>query len=108
MTRISLFKPSMEAEGELLEGLQALWTCPVYAQISIGGVGPLPPQLRWPAVEELPHSSLTVVIPQLPRGSFEQIGSIEAPIRCQQERGAFEVLWVREQSILLSLREKFL
>jgi hypothetical protein len=74
---------------------------------------PLPLQLFAPALEELPRPGFAVVVPQLTEGLLEQIRGIEAFVGAEQQleglaRRAFEILGMREQRILLTLRDIFL
>ena len=69
---------------------------------------PLPLEARAPVLEEAPRPALTLVTPQLAEGLLEQIGRIEALVRCQQGLQCLpaievQVLAVRQQGVLLSL-----
>ena len=77
------------------------------------GIEPLPLQLFAPAIEKLPCPRLAVVVPQLAEGLLEQIRGIVAFVGAEQQfeglaRRPFEVLRMREQCILLTLRDIFL
>src|SRR5690606_12677260 len=71
---------------------------------------PLPLQLSTPVFEELARPRFAVVVPQLGEGFLQQIGRVQPLVGAEQKleilaRIAAQVLWVREQRILLPLDE---
>ena len=72
------------------------------------GLEALPLQRVAPVLEEAPGPALPGVVPELSEGLFEQVGSVDPPVRGEQEleRSAAlecQVLAVRKQGVLLPL-----
>ena len=110
-------QPFDETERNLILGFAVRReTVPVtldHLREGLVGFQTLPFQLSPPVLEELPCPGLAVVIPQLAEGFFQQVGGVQTLVGRQQQSqvlasAAGEVLRMREQRVLLALREGFL
>ena len=105
-----------EPEGDLVVGLTVGGNAipmPIY-QLSelLVRLQALPLQLVAPVFEELTSPGLAGVVPQLCEGLLEQVSGVQAFVGCQQQLEVLagvtgEILRMRQQCILLPLREGF-